>query len=127
MKVIIAGSRSITDFSLVKKAMEESGWEEEITEIVSGCAHGVDRLGEIWAQNHNIPMKKFPADWNKYGKCAGYKRNTEMAMYGDTLIAVWMNNSKGTAHMINIMKRLGKPIHIHYVLQTPEILKERRE
>jgi len=115
MKTIIAGSRSITDFSTVEKAVEESGWKNKITEIVSGCARGIDKLGEMWARNHGIPVKRFPADWDKHGRSAGYRRNIDMAKYGDALVAIWRNNSKGTANMVNTMKKLGKPIYIHYV------------
>ena len=44
-------------------------------------------------------------DWDKYGKSAGYIRNTEMAEAGDILVAFWDGKSKGTEHMINIMKK----------------------
>ena len=115
MKTIIAGSRSITDFSIVEEVVEKSGWKNKITEVVSGCARGVDKLGEMWARNHGIPVKRFPADWDKHGRSAGYRRNIDMAKYGDALVAVWRSNSKGTANMVNTMKRLDKPIYIHYV------------
>lgn len=49
MRTIIAGSRSITDYALIQKAVSESGFE--ITEVVSGGAIGVDRLGERWRWN----------------------------------------------------------------------------
>lgn len=75
MKVIIAGSRSITDFSIVEKAIEESEWKDEITEVVSGTAKGVDKLGERWAMNNNIKITQFPAEWKKYGRNAGPIRN----------------------------------------------------
>jgi len=126
MKTITAGSRLITAFSIVEKAVEESGWKNKITEVVSGCARGVDKLGEMWARNHGIPVKRFPADWDKHGKSAGYKRNIEMSEYGDALIAIWIDSSKGTAHMVNTMKKLGKPTYIHQILQTNKILKGRR-
>ena len=47
MKVIIAGSRDITDYSLVCRAISESKFD--ITEVISGTARGVDTLGEKWA------------------------------------------------------------------------------
>ena len=57
MKTIIAGSRDLTDYNLVKLAVEESGFE--IAEVVSGGARGVDRLGERWAKEHGVPIKRF--------------------------------------------------------------------
>lgn len=110
MKVIIAGSRSITDYSVVAEAVEKSGFE--ITEVVSGCAGGVDRLGEKWAKNHKIPIKKFPAQWSKYGKSAGYVRNGAMARYADALIAVWDGVSRGTKHMMDLAKKEGVKFYI---------------
>ena len=102
MKVIIAGSREITDFKVIQEAVEKSTFKP--TEIVSGGARGVDTLGEEWAYVHKVPIKKFLAQWNKYGRSAGFKRNVEMAEYADALIAVWDGKSKGTKHMIDQAK-----------------------
>lgn len=90
MKVIIAGSRTINDIKKVENAIFISGFK--VTEVVSGNAKGVDRLGEEWSKNNGISIKKFPANWEKYGKSAGYIRNVEMAKYVGNkggLIAVW--------------------------------------
>ncbi len=110
MKVIIAGSRSITDYDFVCRVIEESCFK--ITEVISGTARGVDQLGERWAKENGIPVAKFPADWDKNGKAAGYIRNTDMGSYGDGLIAVWDGKSKGTGHMVDIMGKLGKEIFV---------------
>lgn len=111
MKVIIAGSRGITDGRLIERAIIESGFD--ITEIVSGTARGVDQLGETWAIMAGRTIKRFPANWDKYGKSAGYKRNQQMAEYADALIAIWDGQSRGTKHMIDIMKeQAGKPTHV---------------
>lgn len=109
MKVIIAGSRTITDYKEVELAIKESGFD--ITEIISGCAKGVDTLGEIFAINNNIKLTKFPAYWEKYGKAAGFIRNAEMAKYGEMLIAIYVGESKGTLNMIKQMKKMKKPIY----------------
>jgi len=98
MKVIIAGSRTITDYEFVLEAIEESGFK--ITEVVSGCANGVDKLGERYALENNIPIKLFPAQWIKYGRGAGIIRNKEMAEYADALIACWDGTSAGTRNMM---------------------------
>ena len=113
--LIIAGSRNIEDYEVVRLAVEESGWWPQITEIVSGGARGVDRLGERLAKRNNMHIRIFPADWLAYGKSAGYKRNCDMAEYADFLVAVWDGQSRGTQHMINIMKNLGKPVYIKNV------------
>lgn len=111
MKVIIAGSRSGFVARNVFEAIEESKFV--ITEIVSGTARGVDRDGEYYGKCNNIPIKRFPADWDQYGKAAGYIRNKQMAEYADALIAVWDGESRGTKNMIDTMQSLNKPVYIY--------------
>jgi hypothetical protein len=100
MKTVIAGSRTITDINYLISAIEEIDWE--ITEVVSGNARGADHLGELWAEFMQIPVKNFPANWNKFGKSAGYKRNAEMADYADAVIVLWDGESRGTKQMISL-------------------------
>ena len=109
IKVIIAGTRDFNDYAFLKKNVDYflqgiNPNNEEI-EIVSGNARGADKLGERYAKEHNLPVKLFPANWDKYGKQAGYLRNQEMANYADMLIAFWDEKSKGTKHMIDIAKK----------------------
>lgn len=110
MKTIIAGSRTITEYQYILDAIHES--EFEITEIVSGTAKGVDILGERYAKESNILLTKYPADWNKYGKSAGYIRNAEMAKYADQLIAIWDGDSRGTKNMIDIAEKHNLKIYV---------------
>lgn len=109
MRVIVAGSREITDMSVVESAIADSGFE--IEEIVCGGAAGVDSLGAAWAQERGIPVKWFPAQWHRYGNMAGQERNIDMARYADALIAVWDGYSTGTAHMLHIAPMHGLKIH----------------
>lgn len=99
MRVIIAGSRGICDYELVEEALHSSDLTP--TEIVSGCAEGVDQLGEEWALQHEIPITRFPAEWAVFGKQAGPIRNAEMAKNSDALIALWDGKSRGTKNMID--------------------------
>lgn len=111
MRVIIAGSRTITSYKTVCEAIEASGFD--ITCVVSGTARGVDKLGEEWALRHAKSVKKFPAWWERYGKRAGYLRNEEMARNADALIAVWDGKSAGTKHMIDIANNAGLKVYVH--------------
>lgn len=104
MKCIIAGGRdnrlSDTDYQELDRI--------PISEVVSGCARGIDTDGERYAFSRDIPVKRFPANWNKYGKSAGYIRNTEMAKYADALAI--FKGGKGTKHMYNIAINTGLEI-----------------
>lgn len=112
MKVIIAGGRTFNDYdSLLQKCDYFLSQQTEI-EIVSGTANGADKLGEKYGNEKGYPIKQFPADWDKFGKSAGYKRNEEMAKYADALIAFWDGNSKGTKHMINIAHKYNLKVKI---------------
>lgn len=99
MRVIIAGSRHLTGVRLVYDAIRESGWFTQITEIVSGCAPGIDSEGQWWAHGQVIPVKRFQAEWRKYGAAAGPIRNRQMAEYADALILIWDGQSRGSADM----------------------------
>lgn len=109
MKTIIAGSRTITDYKIVEKAIIDSGFI--ISCVISGCAKGVDTLGEYWAINNNIRIIRYPANWNKNGKMAGYMRNIEMADIADALIVIIENNSRGSSHMAVIARDRGLLVH----------------
>lgn len=110
-KVIIAGSRGVEDLQTVKTAYKDSGFEA--VEIVSGHARGVDRLGEKVAEQNELPVKMFFPDWDTQGKAAGMIRNRAMGDYATALVAVWDGRSKGTKYMIEYMKSLNKPVHVH--------------
>lgn len=113
MKTIIAGSRTITDYAAVEAAIAESGFA--ITEVISGCACGVDRLGEQWAVARSTPIRHFPADWKRYKRSAGAIRNNEMVAHADALIAVWDGRSDGTRHIINAARREGRKVFVYHV------------
>jgi hypothetical protein len=112
MKVIIAGSREFKNVEYVFKTIRKLihyGWQ--ITEVVSGCAKGVDTFGEEWAKCNNIPIKRFPAKWDKYGESAGVIRNQQMVDYADALIAIRFQVSAGTTDTIQRAKKKGMMIY----------------
>lgn len=115
MKLVIAGGRDITDMNLLVEALNAFGKLGDIKQVVSGMAPGVDTLGHQWATKCGIPVKEFPADWDRLGRAAGPIRNKEMAIYSDMLLAIWDGKSRGTKNMIDHMNRLKKPVYIHFV------------
>jgi hypothetical protein len=111
MKVIIAGSRSIEDYNIIDKAIKESKYD--ICCVISGTAHGVDKLGEQWADKNNVAVLRMPADWKQYGKAAGPIRNAEMAKVADAAVIIWDGESRGTLNMIENIKKLNKPYYVY--------------
>ena len=133
VRVIIAGGRDFDDYKhleqkchtvfylLSKEKGVLSGHVKEDVpnmEIVSGTAKGADKLGEVFAAKYRIRVKKFPADWNTYGKRAGYIRNEQMAKYAmsdnayGVLIAFWDGESRGTKHMIDLANKHGLEVYV---------------
>jgi len=110
VKVIIAGSRTITSYKHIEEAVKKSGYK--ITNVISGAARGVDQLGEMYARLNNIPLTSMPADWDKYGKAAGPIRNAEMGKVADAAVIVWDGKSRGSKNMMDIMTRLEKPYYV---------------
>ena len=113
-KLIIAGSREFDNYPLLKEKVDFllKNVTEDI-EIVSGTARGADTLGEKYARENNFQVKLFPADWNKHGKSAGFIRNEEMAKYAYACVVFWMNNSKGTKHMIDLSQKYNLKLRIY--------------
>lgn len=110
MKLIIAGSRNITDYDLVRSLVIRSGfWKKygKSIEVVCGMARGVDLLGLDFAKKNGLQWHERPADWNAHGKAAGHIRNSQMADESDALLAVWDGESPGTKHMIDIARKKG--------------------
>jgi hypothetical protein len=112
MKLIIAGSRELNvRHDELFEILSDLGIVYKVTEIVCGCARGIDSDGREFAKRYKIKVKEFPADWTKYGSLAGHRRNLEMAVYGDALLLIWDGSSRGSANMKARMQGLKKPIY----------------
>lgn len=98
MRVIgIVGSRrrdADKDFDICEKVFAQY-YEFGDTLVSGGCPMGADRFAEIIAKKYSIPIKIYPADWKKYGKRAGFLRNTNIAEDADILIALCAPDRKG--------------------------------
>jgi hypothetical protein len=86
-----------------------------VSEIVSGGARGVDALGKRYAEENGLLYTEFPAEWDKYGKSAGYKRNVLIVDHAEYLLAFWDQKSPGTKHSIDLAKKKGIPIGVIHV------------
>ena len=105
-KVIIAGSRGFSNYKLLREECNKFLREKRKTDniiIVSGGAQGADSLGEKYSQDEGFDLEVYPAQWKKFGRSAGFRRNEQMAEVADALIAFWDGKSHGTKHMIDIM------------------------
>jgi hypothetical protein len=114
-RVVIAGSRGITDYAHIKqtafKMLEPKSKTHQI-EIVSGDAPGVDKLGIRFAKELGLPLYRVPAHWKKWDKPAGHLRNGVMGWMSDGLLAFWDGASPGTKGMINDAQRESLQVRV---------------
>lgn len=122
MKLIIAGSRTLNSYDLERAVKAVKLNPREVTEVVCGCAPGIDQAGYRFARQYHKPVTYFPAWANQYNWALmkqragerivypkggysgyslkhGYLRNAAMAEYGDALLSVWDGISKGSKNM----------------------------
>ena len=105
INIIIAGGREFTDYNRLTHTLNHLTQHYRQITVVCGLARGADKLGERWAKEFQHDIEYYPADWDKHGKSAGYKRNEQMALNADALVAFWDGTSKGTKHMIGLAKK----------------------
>lgn len=115
--VLIAGSRTFTNYLLFMDELSSHIDTKAKLCIVSGGAKGTDSLAERYAKEHKIPIKIFPADWNNFGKSAGYKRNRQMHEFlaqhsKRKCICFWDGQSKGTAHNFELAKEFHTELEV---------------
>lgn len=112
-KVIVAGSRGFNNYLALERVLDKLLINKKDIEIVSGTARGADKLGEKYAEHKKLKIAKFPAQWNKFGKSAGYKRNAQMADYADACVVFWDGESRGTKHMIDLANKKNLQLRVY--------------
>lgn len=103
MKVLVCGGRDFSDKEFTDRELDRLHAEHHFTLLIHGDANGADTLAGSWASIRGVPCTPVPANWKKYGRGAGPKRNQQMlAMNPDLVIA--FPGGRGTAHMVGIAK-----------------------
>lgn len=111
-RLVVAGCRDYNDYSVASVEIEKHIQTLDANRsviIISGCAEGADKLGERYATEHHLNIERYPAEWEKYGKYAGPKRNAQMAKVADGVLVFWDGKSRGTKNMIENAKKANKP------------------
>lgn len=113
-RVIVAGSRGITEGSVVSEAMNALWDEIGPYTIITGGASGVDDIAAELAELADVENIVMQAEWNVYGKRAGYVRNVRMAESATCLLAIWDGESRGTKLMLDIARKKDLLVRIIY-------------
>jgi len=104
MRLLIAGSRGITEFNLDEYVPEET----EL--IISGGASGIDTLAELYADRGKLSKLILRPKYNRYGRLAPLKRNEQMVELCDTALIIWDGYSRGTKYTLDYAKKVGKKV-----------------
>lgn len=112
MKLIVAGSRTFSDYPLLRNELDRFVGNEKDVVILCGDARGADSLGARYAEERGFAVEHFPALWKLYGRLAGFLRNRQMADAATHCIVFWDGVSHGTRNMIYEMANRDKPVKI---------------
>lgn len=115
MKVIVCGGRNFSDKDYFNKVMSLLHEQLTITEIIEGGAKGADRLAFQWATENDIKVSEFPADWEKFGKSAGFVRNRLM-LEQETDCVIAFPGGKGTQNMIKLALEAGIMVYSNVIV-----------
>ena len=115
--LIVAGSRTFNNYEILSNKLDALLVNQTEVTIVSGGAKGADTLAEHYAKQHNYTLKVFNADWNTYGKSAGYRRNEQMHKFISQFehrgcVCFWDGSSKGTQHNFKLAEQFETPLRI---------------
>lgn len=118
--LLIAGSRDFTDAetfrNVLRPVLREMRRSGEVPTIVEGGAKGADALARAHAEANGIDVIEIRADWKKYGRAAGPKRNDAMVEFiqgRGIALYFWDGKSKGTKQCIESAKKAGVPVLVY--------------
>ena len=106
MKLAVIGSRNLV--------IEDLGdyVSQEVTEIVSGGAKGIDCCAAEFARSRGLKLTEFLPEYQVYGRAAPIKRNERIVDYADEVLAFWDGESKGTLSAIKYCEKTNVPCRI---------------
>lgn len=112
-RVLVCGGQYFTDRRMFDTAMLNLYRRAHvglIEVIIHGAAPGADTMAHKWCKRMHVPEKACPADWEGFGRGAGYVRNKAMLIHEKPTLVVAFPGGKGTANMVDIAQRAGVPV-----------------
>lgn len=105
MRILVCGGRDFNNRALFNKALQPYASKENT--IIHGAARGADSLANTWAYDNDCEVIAYPANWDKYGKRAGYIRNVQMLNEGKPDLVIAFPGGKGTEMMALLAESAG--------------------
>lgn len=110
MRVLVTGSRDWLDTDAIDTAIQNAicnMWGPH-TVVHGACPTGADAQADYWARYRGLTVERHPADWDIYGKAAGFRRNAEMVTAGaDVCLAFIKGASRGATHTADLAEKAG--------------------
>lgn len=119
MKILVTGSRKFTDIDIIRDSLADTLLLSAVREnsVAHGAAKGADSLTEEVCNNWKLPVRRYPANWDKYGKAAGPIRNAQMLtdFQPDIVLAFYKVGEPNTGTLDCVKKALeqGIPVKIY--------------
>ena len=118
MKLLISGSRGITDFDLAPYIPKNTDT------IICGGAKGVDQIAEAYADRMHLAKMIVRPQYERFGRAAPLKRNEEMLRMADEVLIIWDGVSRGTEYTAKKAKDMQKPLRMVLVSDAGQINRE---
>lgn len=115
MRVLVCGGRDYDNAGMLATTLACLHVEHVFDVLIEGDARGADKMAGQWARENDIKLEVYPAQWDVYGKGAGYVRNAEMLTKGKPDLVVAFPGGRGTAMMCKIAEDAG--IKVERVLE----------
>lgn len=112
LRLLVTGSRDWHDYNCIDhylRVFYEAAGSNPASILVHGaCPRGADEIAQrIWLFN-GLQDEPHPAQWDLYGKKAGFLRNKEMVTLGaDYCLAFIKNKSRGASHTASLAEQAG--------------------
>lgn len=109
MRVLVCGGRTFNDYAFLDKSLSEVLMGRDVLPltIIQGGARGADWLAADWAERQGVDLEEYPANWDMYGKSAGYIRNAQMLREGKPDLVVAFPGGRGTDMMCELAAKAG--------------------
>jgi hypothetical protein len=126
-RILVTGSRTWTDWRTITAALLDAASGHDAVMLVQGCAAGADFLAAQAARKLGWEVEDHPADWDRFGKAAGYRRNAEMVALGaDVCLAFIRDGSKGATHCADLAEKAGIPVRRFTAGGSDDLTEQRR-
>lgn len=106
-RFVFSGSRGWFHREPVRRALEAL---PEGAVVVTGGARGLDAVAELEASRLGLAIEVFEADWGRFGRSAGFRRNEEMLKLPNVLgVRAFRcrGKSNGTDHAVRLAQTKG--------------------